>query len=137
MRLLHAGFVLTLKALRDAGELRSREDVIAGLDGNVCRCTGYKSIVEGGRDAGRRAGGGAGRAVSTAETAAPTAPADRIGRSGARKDASPKLRGQAEFAGDINVPQMVHGKVLRAELPRTDRRSTPRPPNGCRAWSPC
>ena len=40
------GFVLTLKALRDAGELRSREDVIKGLDGNICRCTGYKSIVE-------------------------------------------------------------------------------------------
>lgn len=40
------GFLLTLKSLRDAGELRTREDVIAGLDGNVCRCTGYKSIVE-------------------------------------------------------------------------------------------
>lgn len=40
------GFVLTLKALRDAGELRSREDVIRGLDGSICRCTGYKSIVE-------------------------------------------------------------------------------------------
>lgn len=41
-----AGFVLTLKALRDAGELNGRDDIIAGLDGNVCRCTGYKSIVE-------------------------------------------------------------------------------------------
>ena len=40
------GFLLTLKALRDAGELRNRHDVIAGLDGNVCRCTGYKSIVD-------------------------------------------------------------------------------------------
>lgn len=40
------GFLLTLKSLRDAGELRQRDDVIAGLDGNVCRCTGYKSIVE-------------------------------------------------------------------------------------------
>jgi aerobic-type carbon monoxide dehydrogenase small subunit (CoxS/CutS family) len=40
------GFVLTLKALRDAGELRSRDDVIDGLDGSVCRCTGYKSIVD-------------------------------------------------------------------------------------------
>ena len=41
-----SGFVLTLKALRDAGELRDREDIIEGLDGNICRCTGYKSIVE-------------------------------------------------------------------------------------------
>jgi aerobic-type carbon monoxide dehydrogenase small subunit (CoxS/CutS family) len=40
------GFVLTLKSLRDAGELRGRDDVIAGLDGSVCRCTGYKAIVE-------------------------------------------------------------------------------------------
>jgi aerobic carbon-monoxide dehydrogenase small subunit len=40
------GFLLTLKALRDAGELRDRGDVVAGLDGNICRCTGYKSIVE-------------------------------------------------------------------------------------------
>jgi aerobic-type carbon monoxide dehydrogenase small subunit (CoxS/CutS family) len=40
------GFVLTLKALRDAGELRGRDDLIHGLDGNLCRCTGYKSIVE-------------------------------------------------------------------------------------------
>ncbi len=40
------GFLLTLKALRDAGELRNRDDVMAGLDGNVCRCTGYKSIVD-------------------------------------------------------------------------------------------
>jgi len=40
------GFVLTLKALRDAGELRSREDVIEGLDGSICRCTGYRAIVE-------------------------------------------------------------------------------------------
>jgi aerobic-type carbon monoxide dehydrogenase small subunit (CoxS/CutS family) len=40
------GIVLTLKGLRDAGDLRTREDVIDGLDGSVCRCTGYKSIVE-------------------------------------------------------------------------------------------
>lgn len=55
--------------------------------------------------------------MSTAETAAPTATADRVGRSERRKDAAPKIRGQAEFAGDINLPRMVHGKVLRAPLP--------------------
>ena len=56
------GFMLTLKALRDAGELRSREDVIEGLDGSVCRCTGYKSIVEAAEAlVAEPAGAGAGR----------------------------------------------------------------------------
>ena len=56
------GFLLTLKALRDAGELRSREDVIEGLDGSVCRCTGYKSIVEAAEAlVAEPAGAGAGR----------------------------------------------------------------------------
>lgn len=41
-----AGILLTLKSLRDAGELASREDIVAGLDGSICRCTGYKSIVQ-------------------------------------------------------------------------------------------
>jgi CO/xanthine dehydrogenase Mo-binding subunit len=43
--------------------------------------------------------------------------AERIGRSKRRKDAAEKIRGSARFAGDINVPRMLHGKLLRAELP--------------------
>jgi carbon-monoxide dehydrogenase small subunit len=44
------GFVLTLKSLRDSGELGSEEDVRHALDSNVCRCTGYQSIVAAARD---------------------------------------------------------------------------------------
>jgi carbon-monoxide dehydrogenase small subunit len=44
------GFVLTLKSLRDAGELRTEEDIRHGLDGNICRCTGYQAILEAARD---------------------------------------------------------------------------------------
>jgi aerobic-type carbon monoxide dehydrogenase small subunit (CoxS/CutS family) len=62
------GFVLTLKALRDAGELRSRDDVIDGLDGSVCRCTGYKSIVEAAEAlAGERAVGSPAAAEASGE----------------------------------------------------------------------
>jgi len=43
------GFVLTLKALLDAGELGSEEAIIHGLDGNICRCTGYRGILEAAR----------------------------------------------------------------------------------------
>ncbi|MDE3130501.1 MAG: (2Fe-2S)-binding protein, partial [Acidobacteriota bacterium] len=44
------GFLLTLKSLRDAGELTSEDDIRHGLDGNVCRCTGYRSILEAARE---------------------------------------------------------------------------------------
>jgi aerobic carbon-monoxide dehydrogenase small subunit len=49
------GLLLTLKSMRDAGELETEEDLRHGLDGNVCRCTGYRSILEAARElAGRR-----------------------------------------------------------------------------------
>jgi CO/xanthine dehydrogenase Mo-binding subunit len=37
-----------------------------------------------------------------------------VGVSAPRRDAGEKLRGQAQFAGDIVVPRMAHGKVLRS-----------------------
>ena len=37
-----------------------------------------------------------------------------VGRSVPRRDAGEKLRGAAEFVGDILVPRMMHGKVLRS-----------------------
>ncbi len=40
-----------------------------------------------------------------------------VGRSVDRVDAGEKLRGQAQFAGDIAVPRMLHGKVLRSSVP--------------------
>ena len=33
-----------------------------------------------------------------------------------RRDAREKLRGQAQFVGDMVVPRMLHGKVLRSPV---------------------
>jgi aerobic-type carbon monoxide dehydrogenase small subunit (CoxS/CutS family) len=44
------GLLLTLKSLRDAGELRSDEDIRHGLDGSICRCTGYRAILAAARE---------------------------------------------------------------------------------------
>jgi CO/xanthine dehydrogenase Mo-binding subunit len=41
----------------------------------------------------------------------------QIGRAQARLDAREKLRGEAEFVGDLLVPRMLHGKVLRSPAP--------------------
>jgi CO/xanthine dehydrogenase Mo-binding subunit len=40
----------------------------------------------------------------------------QIGRSHPRRDAHEKLRGRAEFVGDLVVPRMLHGKVLRSPV---------------------
>ena len=40
----------------------------------------------------------------------------QIGRSHARLDAQEKLRGRAQFVGDLLVPRMLHGKVLRSPV---------------------
>lgn len=40
------GIALTVSALLDEGTLGSDEAIREGLAGNLCRCTGYKGIVE-------------------------------------------------------------------------------------------
>jgi len=55
--------------------------------------------------------------LSAPETAVTGVAADRVGRSERRKDAAEKIRGSAEFAGDVNRPRMLHGKVVRAQVP--------------------
>ena len=41
----------------------------------------------------------------------------QVGRSVARVDAAEKLSGQAQYVGDMVVPGMLHGKVLRSTMP--------------------
>jgi CO/xanthine dehydrogenase Mo-binding subunit len=43
-------------------------------------------------------------------------PRTQVGRSAPRRDAHEKLRGQAQFVGDMLVPRMLHGKVLRSPI---------------------
>jgi aerobic carbon-monoxide dehydrogenase small subunit len=40
------GMLLTVAALLETGELVSVDEIKRGLSGNLCRCTGYRGIVE-------------------------------------------------------------------------------------------
>ena len=41
-----AGMLLTVSALLESGELTSDEEIRRSLAGNLCRCTGYRAILE-------------------------------------------------------------------------------------------
>ena len=40
------GMVLTIHALLEAGDLTDETSIRSGLAGNLCRCTGYRAILE-------------------------------------------------------------------------------------------
>lgn len=50
------GFIMAAKALLAANPNPTREEIVAGISGNLCRCTGYYQIVEAIEDAARRMG---------------------------------------------------------------------------------
>ncbi|MGA7327329.1 MAG: (2Fe-2S)-binding protein [Rhodomicrobium sp.] len=41
------GFTITLTALLSENPSRSEADILAAMEGNICRCTGYHSIIRG------------------------------------------------------------------------------------------
>ncbi len=49
-----SGMILAAEALLDSNPAPSREDVVRAISGNVCRCTGYESIVNAILDAASR-----------------------------------------------------------------------------------
>jgi len=61
--------------------------------------------------------------VSTVAPTLRSAGTPQVGRSMPRVDAMEKLRGEAAYVGDMVVPGMLHGKVLRSTLPHARIRS--------------
>ncbi len=61
------GMIMASLGLINSGAGLSEQDVRLGLEGNLCRCTGYQNIVEAVRDAGAKMRAGA----ETAQSASP------------------------------------------------------------------
>ena len=50
------GMIVTAAQLLDRNATPSREEICHGLDGNLCRCTGYQHIIEAVQYAAQKAG---------------------------------------------------------------------------------
>jgi carbon-monoxide dehydrogenase small subunit len=51
------GMIVTAAQLLDRNATPSREEICHGLDGNLCRCTGYQHIIEAVQYAAKKAAG--------------------------------------------------------------------------------
>ncbi len=106
------GMLLTAKALIDREPRPTGEQIREALAGNLCRCTGYKRIVEAVQLGAARMRGEGGLPVPQEEAEDAQRPV--IGGDPTRTDSAPKVTGQAKFVEDISMPGMLHVKVVRS-----------------------
>jgi aldehyde oxidoreductase len=92
------GMILASKALLDRNNNPSKEDIKRALAGNLCRCTGYKKIIEAVELAGKFI-----RGETTPGAVKAALPKANIGVSYPRPTAMVKACGLAKFNDDIDL----------------------------------
>ena len=107
------GMVLSGKALLDQNPDPSEDEIKKAIRGNVCRCTGYKKIIEGISLAGAIL-----RGERTVDPALERGERFGVGERAFRSDARDKVLGRGEYCDDVALPGMVHASAVRSEYPR-------------------
>ena len=105
----------------------TEEEIRLGLEGNLCRCTGYHNIVRAVQHAAepRRLDG----PKASGMTAVQDAPAAEIGRDRRRKEDERLITGRTRWTDNIALPGMLTWRWSQPVRPREDRAaSTPPPP---------
>ncbi len=108
-----AGMLLTAKALLAEDPSPTREHVNHYLRGSLCRCTGYRKIVD-----AIVLGGGLCPPIARAKPAlGAVGPLRVVGQSVRRTDALEKVTGRARYLSDMEVAGMAHARLLRSPYP--------------------
>ena len=107
------GMVMAGKALIDRNPDPSEEEIRSALKGNICRCTGYRKIIDGIKLAA---------SVLRGETAIdPEAErGDRygVGQRAFRVDVRDKVLGTGKYPDDVEMEGMLHLSAVRSEYAR-------------------
>lgn len=107
------GMVLAGKALIDRVPNPTEEEIKNAIRGNICRCTGYKKIIE-----GIELTAAILRGDVQIDTALEKGAAYGIGTGAFRVDVREKVLGTGEYVGDVQMEGMVHGSAVRTKYPR-------------------
>jgi nicotinate dehydrogenase large molybdopterin subunit len=95
------GMVMTALNFVDDNTNTTKEDIQEAISGNLCRCTGYKKIIEAIAD------------YANEETTKPNKKIG-VGHGIPNIEAIKKVKGIAEYADDIKVKNALHCKFLRS-----------------------
>jgi len=127
------GMVMSVVALLSRRPDPTEAEVKEALRHNLCRCTGYASILRAVRLAaawmrGETAGAGdvAGAMAAPADGGVvgagttPPEPGRAIGQPTPRAGAAARVTGLPIFAADLSFPDMVHGKLVLSEHPHAE-----------------
>ena len=101
------GMLMAAKSLLERESDPSAEQVVEALEGNLCRCTGYASIIRAVQLAAARMRGE--DVVLPVSSSRPF-----IGGEYRRVDSVDKVTGRTRFVEDMSMPGMLHGRVLRS-----------------------
>ena len=104
------GMVMTAKALLLRTPRPTREQVVEGMAGNICRCGCYPGIIEAVVRAGQRTPG-----LPAGEHDAP-GPAAFVGSYSPRIDALEKVTGRADYLGDLALGMRAQGLLYASCL---------------------
>lgn len=104
------GMVMCAKALLDANPTPDSLEVIAAIRNNVCRCTGYKKIIEAILLSARILREGL--PVKEEQGKVP------VGMAMQRIDAREKVLGTGEYPDDVYLDGMIYASAVRSKYPR-------------------
>ena len=107
------GMVMSGKALIDQNPNPSEEEIKKAIRGNVCRCTGYKKIIEGISLAAAIL-----RGDEKIDPALEGGDRYQVGDRAFRTDVREKVLGTGEYCDDVVMDGMVYGSAVRSQYPR-------------------
>ena len=107
------GMVMAGKALIDRVPDPTEEEIKTALKGNICRCTGYKKIIEGIQLAAAILRGDA-----SIEEELEKGDEYGVGKKAFRLDVREKVLGYGEYPDDVEMEGMVYASAVRSRYPR-------------------
>lgn len=107
------GMVMAGKALLDQNPTPSEAEIKKAIRGNVCRCTGYKKIIEGIALAGAIL-----RGEASVDPALEEGEVYGVGARAFRTDVRDKVLGRGEYCDDLYLDGMAHASAVRSQYPR-------------------